>query len=323
MNSASLPVIDLAELERRGGGALAAALDQACTEHGFFYLRGHGIAPALIDDCFAAARRFFALDEAVKQRWHIDRSAIRRGYDPLGWQALDPDAPADLKESFYLGVDRGPEDPLVAAGVPQQGPNQWPDEARVPGFAAATRAYQNALATLATRVLDAMGLGLGLTSGHFERYLRDPMPVLRLLHYPALPPASSPRQMGCGAHTDWGSLTLLMQDGAGGLEVETRDGTWLAAPPLEGAFVVNLGDLMARWTNDRYRSTRHRVRPPIAADGRSRERYSIAYFLDVDFDARIEALPGCTSPAHPPRYAPITAGEHIVEMYRLTQATTA
>lgn len=310
--SAALPIIDLAD-----AAGLPARIDQACRTHGFFYLVGHGLAPSLPSAAFDVARRFFMLDEATKARWHIERSAHRRGFDPVGWQALEPGQPGDLKESFYLGVDRGPQDPLVLAGTPNQGPNQWPDEALVPGFQRATQAFEQALNALSRRLLSLMAEGLGLPATYFDAFLRDPMPVLRLLHYPEQPPSEqlAPGQIGCGAHTDWGSVTLLAQDDAGGLQVQGADGRWFDVPPLAGSLVVNLGDMMARWTNDRYRSTPHRVFNPTG-----RDRLSIAYFFDMDYHAEVTALPGCFSDTNPPRYPPTTAGQHIIEMYERTVA---
>lgn len=312
---AHLPIIDLSQ----GDTAAASAVDAACRAHGFFYVTGHGISASVIAAAFAASKRFFALDEAVKVRWHIDRSGIKRGFDPIGWQVLDPGQPADLKESFYTGVDRTPDDPLVRAGTPNHGPNQWPDEAVAPGFRAAVQPFEAALRALAQRLMRLIALGLGLSGDHFERYMQDPMPVLRLLHYPPQPLTAEPGQIGCGAHTDWGGITLLAQDDAGGLQVQSLTGEWLGAEPIEGSFVVNLGDLMQRWTNDRYRSTLHRVINRAGVGTAARDRYSIAYFFDIDYHAEVSALPGCFDATDPPRYAPITAGEHVVEMYRRTQ----
>lgn len=309
----SLPVIDLSQRE-----GLPQRLDAACRHEGFFYLVGHDVDPAVRAAAFDAGKRFFALPDHEKARWHIERSGIHRGWDPIAWQALDPGQPGDLKESFYLGVDRGPDDPLVRAGTPNQGPNQWPDATLVPGFRVAVQAYEQALNQLARRLLSLMAQGLGLPANWFDACLRDPMPVLRLLHYPPQPPSHAllPGQIGCGAHTDWGSITLLAQDEAGGLQVQAADGTWFDAPPIRDAFVVNLGDMMARWTNDRYRSTPHRVLNPLG-----QERYSLAYFFDIDYHARVEALPGCHSASNPPRYPPTTAGQHIIEMYERTRAS--
>ncbi len=245
----------------------------------------------------------------------IDRSGIKRGFDPIGWQVLDPGQPADIKESFYTGVDRDASDPLVRAGTPNHGPNQWPDEALAPGFRAAVQAYDAAVCSLSHRLMQIVALGLGLSADHFVRYMQDPMPVLRLLHYPPQPATAKPGQIGCGAHTDWGGITVLAQDDAGGLQLQSLGGEWIEAEPVEGSVVVNLGDLMQRWTNDRYRSTLHRVINRHSG----RDRYSIAYFFDIDYHAEVSALPGCFDANNPPRYAPITAGAHVVEMYRRTQ----
>jgi isopenicillin N synthase-like dioxygenase len=342
---AALPVIDLRAARHGEPGALqrlAEQLDEVCRAHGFFIITGHGVEPSVRAAAFDRARTFFCLSEADKARWHIQHSPIKRGFDPVGWQRLDPTQPPDLKESFYLGVDRGPQDPLVRAGVPQQGPNQWPDEALVPGFRAATTAYEAAVRQLGHRIMGYLALALGLERQHFEPFMRDPMPVLRLLHYPSRPASLAdlqPGTVGCGAHTDWGGITLLAQDEAGGLQVwlgepgqhnkpqphgvDNQHGAdapgWVDVPYVPDSFVVNLGDMMARWTNDRWRSTLHRVLPQPPG----RERWSIAYFFDIDYHAQVSALPGCFSAEHPARYAPVTAGQHIAEMYERTTVRPA
>jgi isopenicillin N synthase-like dioxygenase len=317
MPTLSLPVIDLAASfghDPKAAQDTAARIDAACREHGFFQVQGHGVPLALTGHLFMLSRRFFQLPERVKQRWHIGQSSLHRGWDPVGWQSLEAGRPADLKESFYLGVDRGPDDPLVRAGVPLQGPNQWPDEALVPGFQATAEAFAASMQRLSRHLMGLIALGLALPRTHFEPCLRDPMPTLRLLHYPPQPARLMPGQIGCGAHTDWGALTLLAQDKTGGLQVQGADGDWLDVAPVEGALVVNLGDLMSRWTNDRYRSTLHRV---LHTD-RSRDRHSIAYFFEIDHDTVVTPLPGCSGADDPPRHDPITAGEHIRRMYERT-----
>lgn len=294
-----IPVIDLGETT---AGQAAAEIDAALVLHGFFAVRGHGVPPAVTQAAFDAGRRFFALPEEVKRRWHID--AKQRGFDPIGWQALDPAQPPDLKESFYLGVE------AIA-------PNQWPDESLVPGFRAACEAYAVEMRGLAARLMALFETALGLPAGHFDDFMRHPTCTTRLLHYPPQPAAAAPGQIGCGAHTDWGALTLLAQSDAGGLQVQRADGGWTDVPPLPGAYVVNVGDMTQRWTNDRWRSTVHRV---VNRHG-GRERWSIAYFFDLDAEASIEPLPTCVSAARPARYGSLTAGEHLAEMYRRTTVT--
>ncbi|MBL8305537.1 MAG: isopenicillin N synthase family oxygenase [Rubrivivax sp.] len=302
MSAAGLPIIDLSA----GPPAAAAArIDAALRDTGFYAVTGHGVPQAVTDAAFDASHRFFALAEATKRRWHVDLSGKQRGFDPIGWQALDPARPPDLKESFYLGVEAF-------------APNAWPDEALVPGFQAAMRAYQAAMDGLAKRLMGVYELALGLPAGHFDAFMRQPLCTTRLLHYPPQPRegegGAAPGQIGCGAHTDWGALTLLLQDEAGGLQVQRRDGRWIDVPPVPGAFVVNVGDLMQRWTNDRWLSNPHRVVNRLSG----RDRWSIAYFFDLDGDATIVPLAPCTSAANPPRYGPITPAAHLAEMYRRT-----
>ncbi len=299
----AVPVVDLA---RGAAAGQAAAIDAALREHGFFAVLNHGVEPGVVAAAFDAGHRFFAMDEATKRRWHIDGWPLKRGFDPVGWQALDPTQPPDIKESFYLGVEA-------------IGPNQWPDEALVPGFRAAMEAYSAACDALARRLMALYERALALPPGHFDGFMRQPTCTTRLLHYPPQPAVLAPGQIGCGAHTDWGALTLLAQDEAGGLQVQGRDGAWTDVTPIRGAFVVNIGDLMARWTHDRWRSTMHRVVNRVAG----RERWSIAYFFDLDAEAVILPLPGCVPAGEAPRYGPITAGEHLAEMYRRTTVRAA
>ena len=297
-----LPLIDL-----RDGSELQLAqrIDAALCSAGFFGIVGHGVPDAVVAAAFNAGHRFFALPHEDKARTHIDGWPLKRGFDPIGWQALDPGQPPDVKESFYLGVET-------------IGPNQWPDESLVPGFRAACTAYSAAMEALSRRLMALFELALSLPGRHFDRFMQHPTCTTRLLHYPPQPLHAAPGQIGCGAHTDWGALTLLAQDGAGGLQVQSaapsNDGVWLDVPPVPGAFVVNVGDMMQRWTNDRWPSTLHRVINKMSG----RDRWSIAYFFDLDAESRIEPLPSCISADRPARYAPITAGEHLLEMYRKT-----
>jgi len=299
-----LPLIDLAAGTR---AQHAAAIDHALRGPGFFAIRGHGVDSGAREAAFRAAHRFFALSDEAKTRWHVDHhpTGLKRGFDPIGWQSLDVGQPHDLKESFYLGVEA-------------IGPNQWPDEALVPGFHVACHGYMRAMNTVARRLMGLFELALGLPAGYFDDFMRHPTCTARLLHYPPQPADAAPGQIGCGAHTDWGALTLLAQDEAGGLQVQTLDG-WIDVPPNPDVLVVNAGDMMPRWTNDRWRSTPHRVINRLSG----RDRWSIAYFFDLDDEASIEPLEVCVSAANPPRYAPITAGQHLVEMYRRTTVGNA
>lgn len=288
-----IPVLALDD----GAAALAARIDGALARDGFFVVTGHGVDGAVVDAAFAAARRFFALDEAAKRRWAGPAgAAVPRGFDGIGGQALDWTQPPDLKEGFY-------------AGPQWMAPNVWPDAA----FRAAVERYDAALRALAKRLLVLFETALGLPAGHFDACTRNPICTTRLLHYPPQPAQAAPGQVGCGAHTDWGAITLLAQCDAGGLQVQRADDAWLDVPPLPGAFVVNIGDMMQRWTNDRWRSAVHRV---VNTSGR--ERWSIAWFFDLDADASVAPLPCCVSAERPARYGALTAAEHLAEMYRRT-----
>jgi isopenicillin N synthase-like dioxygenase len=219
--------------------------------------------------------------------------------------------PPDLKEGFYVGNDLSEDHPNVRAGYFNQGPNQWP---ALSGFRPAMEAYFSALESLATRLMRAMALSLSLPADHFAGLCDQPMSLLRLLHYPPQPPNPEPGEKGCGAHTDWGCLTALWQDENGGLQVQV-EGEWIDAPPIPGTFVVNIGDMFARWTNDRYRSTLHRV---VNVSGR--ERYSMPFFFEGSPGHVVAALPGTVAAGETPRYAATTVSDHLAEMYRSTYA---
>jgi isopenicillin N synthase-like dioxygenase len=182
-------------------------------------------------------------------------------------------------------------------------------------------AYTGALCTLSQRVMQLVALALELPASTFDHAHANPMVTLRLLRYPPHPEGADERLWGAGAHTDWGAVTLLAQSRHGGLEVQmppAADGTpgaWVPAPPIPGSFVVNLGDMMPRWTNGRFHSNPHRVRN-VASGGEP--RYSIPFFYSPDYRTRVEPLPGCAGPANPPRWAPCTVGEHLHEMYMKT-----
>jgi isopenicillin N synthase-like dioxygenase len=245
------------------------------------------------------------------------KSKARRGYEPIATQVLDEGAPPDLKESFYLGRDLGPEHAYVRAGLHGYGANQWPES--LSGFRAQMEAYFDALSELSLGMMRLLALSLDLPQGYFDAMMREPMPVLRLIHYPAHPADARPNQLGAGAHTDWGALTVLLQDDCGGLEVRNAAGDWIRANPIPGTFVINLGDMMRRWTDDLYQSTLHRVLNNVSG----RDRYSIATFCGPHESYRVECLPTCRPVDRAPHYAPCTAGEHTRQMAAKTYAMAA
>jgi isopenicillin N synthase-like dioxygenase len=301
-----LPVIDISglssplEAERR---AVGAHIREACLDRGFFYITGHGVPDASTAEALAGARALFDLPDAAKRAVDKARSPANRGYEPLGGQTLEPGAPPDLKEGFYIGAEAEP-------GRFNTGANQWPAE--LPDLPGVMLAYHARLSALAERLMAGLALSLGLPETAFAAFCREPIAILRLLHYPPQPAAAPGR--GAGAHTDFGALTILLQDQVGGLEVYDRaTGAWTAAPPMPEAYVVNLGDLIARWTNDRYCSTPHRV-----VNRSGRRRYSIPFFFSGAPDYGVACLPGCLEPGERPKYPPVTVEAHMRERYRQT-----
>ncbi|MBL7238911.1 isopenicillin N synthase family oxygenase [Komagataeibacter rhaeticus] len=310
----TLPVISVAGLQSPDPQARAAvgrALHAACSETGFFYCIDHGVKPELIAAVFAQSRQFFALPMADRLAVHKNRSPCNRGYEPLRDQTLEPGTPPDVKEGFYSGPEKPLDDPAVRAGRFNQGPNQWP--AALPDFRAVMSEYSTVMTRLAETLMRGIALSLGLAEDYFAAFCHDPLTTLRLLHYPPQPARPLPGEKGAGAHTDFGGLTLLLQDDSGGLQVRAADGTWLDAAPIPGSFVVNLGDMIARWTNNRYRSTLHRV---INTSGR--ERYSVPFFHTGNPDQVIACLPGCVPEGEAPLWPPVTVEDHLRAMYART-----
>ena len=282
----ALPVIDIGPLVAPGGAAAsatAAAIDAAAREFGFFYAEGHGIDHAVFDRLETASHRFFALPEAAKARIAMTLGGRAwRGWFPLGGE-LTSGRP-DRKEGLYLGEELGPEDPRVAAGWPLHGANLWPTE--LPDLRAAVEAYLVATRRVAEALTRGIALALGLPGDYFERGLTArPTLLFRIFHYPA----ATDDDFGVGEHTDYGFLTLLAQDRHGGLEIRSRTGEWIAAPPRGNALVVNIGDMFERLTRGRYRSAPHRV---VNRSGHA--RLSFPLFFDPDFARAVEPLPDRT-----------------------------
>jgi isopenicillin N synthase-like dioxygenase len=308
-----IPVIDIGPLLHGDAPAradVAAKIGAACRNIGFFYIVNHGVPAALVDAVFAETRRFFEQSEAAKAGIAIEQSEVHRGYFKIGGENLDPEkqtADGDLKEGIKIGRDLAASHPLVQAKTPLHGPNQWPQN--LPGWREVMQEYYDVMEGLGRRLMRAFALALGLEEQYFDRWLKSPMTTLGPLHYPPQKGRITPAQIGAGAHSDYGCLTMLAQDAAGGLQVRNASGEWIDAPPIADSFVVNIGDMMERWTNGVFTSTLHRV---VNVSGL--ERYSLPYFFDPDFNAEVVCLETCLEPGETPKYPPTTSGRHLVDM---------
>ncbi len=282
MSDARLPIINIAPLlAGDGAGRVAGEIGAACRDLGFFYATGHGVGADTLAELDAASRRFFALPEAVKMEIAMACGGRAwRGYFPVGGELTS--GKPDLKQGLYFGEELSGDDPRVAAGLPLHGANLFP--AGVPELKPAVLGFMDEATRTAHAIMEGIALSLGLDAQYFRRtYTARPTLLSRVFEYPASD--ADDEGWGVGEHTDYGLLTLLAQDENGGLEVKTPQG-WIEAPPIAGALVCNIGDMLDRLTGGFYRSTPHRVRN---VSGKS--RLSFPFFFDPGWDAQIVPLP--------------------------------
>jgi isopenicillin N synthase-like dioxygenase len=283
-----LALIDIAPLlDESDIDAVARQIDRACRALGFFRVAGHGIDLELLARMDALARSFFDQPEDVKERYAMAHAGSAwRGWFPVRGE-LTSGLP-DRKEGLYVGLEHRPDHPRVLAGTPLHGSNLFPPG----GLGPAILEWLDALRPVADALMRGIAVGLGLPTDWFEQHLtRDPTVLFRIFHYPALPDNNWSDEWGVGEHTDYGLLTLLAQDSLGGLQVRTPEGAWLDVPAEAGVLVCNIGDMLDRLTEGRYRSTPHRVRNASGAS-----RLSFPYFFDPSWDAEVPVLPLAGSP---------------------------
>ena len=303
-----VPTLDIRRYDSARAG-FVAELGAAYREFGFCCISGHGIEEALIARAYEAFRRFFALPTDVKMKYHVPGGGGARGYTAFGVETAKDSQYPDLKEFWHIGREL-PRDSKYAAVM---APNLWPGD--VADFHAAGYALYQALDDLGARVLRALALHIGLPEHWFDDKIDQGNSILRPIHYPPITSADVPN-VRAGAHEDINFITLLVGASAAGLEVLTREGSWLPITTAGDAIVVNIGDMLQRLTNHVYPSTTHRVVNP-QGDAARRPRYSVPFFLHPNPDFLIDVLPGCVDAAHPSRYPqPITAHGYLQERLR-------
>jgi isopenicillin N synthase-like dioxygenase len=330
-NANELPVIDFAPMGGTNEDAkdrVAREVHDACRDIGFLTIVNHPVPAEKIAAIFAASRRFFALPLEAKMKAYMGHSNLFRGYLPMdqpgqkkayrgtaieGFQPhLDPSRMKARKphknEAFQASLELPPDDPDVLAGKPLHGPNLWPDD--LPGFKEAVLDYHATMTGFAGLLASTFARGLGMPTDYFAQFYRKPLIQVRLLHY--LPQETQAALEGgdSRAHQDAGGFTMLQQDDVGGLEIKSKSGEWLIVPPVENSFVVNIGDTMRMWTNNRFASTLHRV-----VNHYGRERYSVGVFANPDYDTVIRPLPTCVDAEHPATFDKMLSGEALLYLY--------
>ena len=279
-----MPVIDVSPLVTNAGdrSRVAAEIALACRGSGFFYVIGHGVDERLQRQLEESSRQFFARDLHAKMEVAMEHGGRAwRGYFPVGAELTS--GKADVKEGIYFGAELLPDHPRVKDGTPLHGANLFPRN--VPELRTAVLSYMDAMTRLGHALMEGIALSLGLPASYFaDRYTGEPLTLFRIFNYPGDPTASGEARWGVGEHTDYGLLTILKQDDTGGLEVKSGGG-WIPAPPIRGAFLCNIGDMLDRMTAGQYKSTPHRVQNVAR-----RDRLSFPFFFDPNFDARIAPI---------------------------------
>eukprot|EP00873_Tetraselmis_striata_P026460 jgi/Tetstr1/446724/TSEL_034212.t1 len=311
MTEGVVPLVDLSGQEEE----TVAALRDAATTAGFFYLANHGVPPELMAAQLAQQRALFSLPMEAKMAMLADKR-LNRGYTPFKEETLDPGVQSvgDTKEGFYIGPEAAAGADAEEAAAALHGPNRWPDPQALPEYRAVVSEYIQQVTQLGHRMLHLLALSLDLPRTWFDDKFDDPLTILRPLHYSAEVSRVEDGVFGAGAHTDYGMLTFLLTDERPGLQI-FHEGTWMDVPPQTGGvFVVNIGDMLHRWTNGRYKSTLHRV---INAAGR--ERYSTAFFFEPNFHATVDCLPSCCQ-GEAAKFPAVKYGDHILGKYQQTHA---
>ncbi len=315
----AVPVVDIAPIRSGDAAAIAAlgrTIDEACRKIGFLLIRGHGVPADLIAEVRRLSWAFFALPEAEKEKLRPPKGTMLRGYTPPETNTLARsrglETPPDFRTLLSFGRPEvtGAEYAQYENAAPFYKPNIWP--AKPEGLKIVFAAYFREMERLSGEIMRCFAAALNLPIGFFNDKIDNHFAAFHALHYPALDKPPIEGQLRAGAHSDFGSLTVLLppEEGGMGLEVQTPDGAFVPVDPPADAYVINIGDLMQQWTNDRWVSTVHRVQNPTG-EAAKRARLSLGYFCHPNFDAPVAALPGTVPPGDSPRHAPIMAGEYM------------
>jgi len=304
-----IPIIDLAPWFQGNAMEQKKVADKvvsACCISGFFYIINHQVPQQLLTSVFDVASNFFALPVQEKEKVSFELGNKNRGYIPLGAESSDPDAKRDEKEAydFTHKVPPGRAGTLMMDRI--SGENLWAEQPE--NLKTVIELYLEKCIDLGTTLFQVFAVGLGLDRNFFDKKIDYPIAQLRMLHYPAQSPASITEQnLGIGKHCDYESLTILAQREVGGLQVENLKGEWVEAPPVEGAFNINIGEMLTRWTNGKFKATPHRV---INTSGK--KRYSVPFFFATNYDVNIKPLDVCIPTGESPQYEEVIAGEYLL-----------
>lgn len=318
MSELEIPIIDFSGFYSSDPAAKQAVVDQVrncCLYNGFFQIINHSVPLEQQQNVLSSCKNFFNLPQEDKDKVSKNNNTWNRGYEMLRSQILEEGTQPELKEGFYIGADLPTTHEYFVNKKLNSGPNQWPESLGDDGlasFKSGTMTYYNSTLSLASDLLRVIALSLDLEESYFDQFMDGAVATMRLLHYPSQPKdADEKLTRGIGAHTDFGAITMLLQDEVDGLQVwDQRNSTWIDVEPTKGALVVNLGNLMQRWTNEKFKSNVHRV---INKSGK--ERYSIPVFVSGNPDYLVKCIETCRSAQEPAKYEPITVQEAVSAAY--------
>ncbi len=306
-----IPVISIEPLffdDAAAKAGVAHELRTACEEIGFFYIRDHGVSDQKIVNIIGAMKEFFRLPMDERMRIAVTPEH-HRGYIPIGGRSYGTNGRTELRDTYKMLTELPDNDPDLLSGKPLHQRNKWPNG--LPGFRDCLLNYYDDMNLVSDALLRGFALALELDERHFLPSFRKPITQLSFNHYPPQPSTAPEDQYGIKPHSDTTAFTILWADPIGGLEIKPVGQDWIDAPYIDGTFLINIGDMMARWTNDRFMSTPHRV-----INHTGQERYSIPFFVNPDFDAVVACLETCTDAQHPPKYPPQHVGDYMVNYTR-------